>query len=336
MPRTAATWSTLEAVTPELESILRRGMPRYFLDWSTFESSFVPMARGQWDAAVARMEEAMALTLRSGYLQFRPMFLAHIGWVHRSRGDYGRALSVGVDAMDLAMETGHPWWTAIAGTQLGWTLTELGAFDRAIPQLERSLEAADRDGAESYVVRSLGHLALATWLGGQRDRTEDLLGRAEEILGGVRSGEGPSFLHGAHAYAATARTLIEMGRFDDAERLLAPVLATAGPAGWREAAAETAMLTAGLASPQATSRQRRPCWSGRWTGRGTPICPAWRGRRTPCWRTRGPPPDRMTPPPSTARLGGRPRRSIAGTIEDEELRAGFVAVARRRLRAPRR
>ncbi len=328
--------ATLESVIPELESILRRGLPRFFLDWAVFESSFVPLARGEWDLAIARIEEALALTLRSGYLQFRPMFLAHVGWIHRSRGDYGRALSVGRAAMQLAEETEHPWWTSFAGAMLGWTLTEIGQLDEAIVRLDRGLAAADRDGAESYVVRCLSHLALATRLSGRRDRTEDLLGRALEILAGVRSGDGPSFLHGAHAYAASARTLIEMGRFGDAERLLAPVLATAEPAGWREAAAETAMLTgrarlAGGDIEAATAILER----------------ALEGTRNPdlprvAWETHALLADARAAAGSDDaaaehRAAGRAfARSIAGTIDDEEQRAGFVAAARRRLRAPRR
>jgi DNA-binding SARP family transcriptional activator len=328
--------ATLESVTAELEVILRRGFDRFFLEWNVFESSFLPMARAQWEAAVGRIEEALALNLRSGYLRYRPMFLAHIGWIHRSRGDFGRALAVGREAVELPYETDHPWWSSFALAMYGWTLTELGALDEAIPQLERGLEAADRDGAESYVVRCLSHLALATWLGGQRERTEDLLGRAVEILEGVRSGDGPSFLHGAHAYAAAARTLIEMERFDDAERLLAPVLTTAGPVGWREAAAESAMLTGRARLAAGELDAAMPMLERALDGVRDAALPrvAWETHALLAEANAAAgADDRAAEHRAAAR---EVARSIADSVGDEELRARFVAVARRRLRAPRR
>jgi DNA-binding SARP family transcriptional activator len=328
--------ATLESVTGELEGILRRGFERYFLEWNVFESSFIPMAGARWDTAVRRIEEGLALNLRSGHLRYRPMFMAHIGWIHRSRGDYGRALAVGRESVELPYEPDHPWWTSFALAMYGWTLTEVGALDEAIAQLDRGLAAADRDGAESYVVRCLSHLALATWLGGRRDRTEGLLGRAVEILEGVRSGDGPSFLHGAHAYAATARTLIEMGRLEEAERVLAPVLATAGPVGWREAAAESAMLTG-----------RARLLAGDLEGATGLLEQALDGARDPAlprvaWETHA----LLAGASAAAGADGRAAehraagrsiaRTIAGSVQDDELRSRFEATARRRLRAPRR
>jgi hypothetical protein len=239
------------------------GIRRFFLEWNVFNPRS-SVGAGTLGTRRSRIEEALALNLRSGHLRYRPMFLAHIGWIHRSRGEYGRALSVGRDAMDLAVETGHPWWMAIASAMLGWTLTELGALDEAVLHLERGLEAADRDGAESYVVRCLAHLALATWERGEHGRSAAFLERAQEILGGVRSGDGPAFLHGAHAYAATARVLIAMEEPARAERLLAPVLATAGPVGWREAPRPPCWRAGRAWSPGS----RSPRAAGRSPGRG--------------------------------------------------------------------
>ena len=328
--------ATLESVARELEAILRRGSERYFLEWTVFESSFVPLARARWETAVARIEEALALNLRSGHLRYRPMFLAHIGWIHRSRGDYGRALSVGREAVELAREADHPWWTAFAGAMFGWTLTEVGALEEAITELERGLEVADRDGAEGYVVRCVSHLALATRLAGQRERSADLLDRAEGILGSVRSGDGPAFLHGAHAYAATARALIEMAQSDRAERLLAPVLATAGPVGWREAAAESAMLS-GRARLAAGDLDGALALLTR-------VLDELRETDLPrvAWEAHAALADALAAAglvDAAAEHRSAARgvvRTIAVTIDDEEARGRFVALTKRRLRAPRR
>jgi DNA-binding SARP family transcriptional activator len=328
--------TTLESVTRELEPILRRGFERFFLEWNVFESSFVPMAHGRWDAAVARIEEALTLNLRSGYMRYRPLFLAHIGWVNRSRGDYGRALSVGREAVELPYETDHPWWTSFALAMFGWTLTEVGELEEAIPHLERGLEAAERDGAESWVLRCLSHLALATCLSGDAERSRDLTDRAAEMLGEVRSGDGPAFLHGAHAYAATARALLEQGQPERAEQLLAPVLSTAGPVGWREAAAESAMLTgrARLAAGDLDGAMR--LLEQALVDARDPELPrvAWEAHAVLASANAGVgADDRAAGHRAAARSV---TRSLAGSINDEELRARFVAAARRRLRAPRR
>jgi DNA-binding SARP family transcriptional activator len=328
--------TTLESVSRELEIILRRGSERYFLEWNVFESSFVPLAEGRWDAALARIEEALALNLRSGHLRYRPMFLAHIGWIHRSRGDYGRALVVGRESVGRARETDHPWWAAFAGAMLGWTLTELGELDEAIEHLERGLEAAERDGAENYVVRCLAHLAMATRRRGEAERSGDLLDRAEEMLGEVRSGDGPAFLHGAHAYAAAARTMLEKGQPERAERLLAPVLETAGPVGWREAAAETTMLTGRARLAAGDPQVGMAMLEGALDGTRDPELPRV------AWETHTLLADALAAAGDAEAAAGHRSsarailRSIAATIDDEAVRERFVAAARRRVRAPRR
>ena len=328
--------ATLESVSRELEPMLRRESGRFFLEWNVFESSFVALAGGRWDDAIARIEEALALNLRSGHLRYRPLFLAHIGWIHRSRGDYGRALAVGRESVDPTHGPDHPWWMSFARAMHGWTLTELGDLDGAIVQLERGLEAAELDGAESWVVRCLSHLALATSLAGAKERSRDLIDRAEWVLGEVRSGDGPAFLHGAHAYAATARAMLEHGQPERAERLLAPVLATAGPVGWREAAAETAMLTG-----------RARLVAGDPDGAHELLVRALDGSRDPdlprvAWETHALLADAEA---AAGHVGGGAEhrasarvvaRSIARSVDDEEARASFVAGTKRRLRAPRR
>src|SRR5207237_7378521 len=137
--KTAAAYSgdlgTLERVLQEVDPILRRQGDLWYLQWAVFESSFPPMARGEWDRAVDRVQEALTLNHRTGHLGWRPMFVAHLGWIERSRGQFGRALALGRQAFDLAEEVGHPWWLAFAGAMLGWTLTELFAYQPAVAHL---------------------------------------------------------------------------------------------------------------------------------------------------------------------------------------------------------
>ena len=253
-----------------------------------FESSFVPLARGQWDAAIARIEEALALNRAFG----PPSVPSDVPGPHRVDPSVARrlrtcALGRARGGGARAAETDHPWWTSFAGAMLGWTLTEIGELDEAIVQLERGLAAADRDGAESYVVRCLSHLALATWLRGDTTRSEDLLDRAEEMLG-ERPGRGRSGVPARRPRIRGGGPRHARARAARARRAPAGAGAGDGGAGRMAGGRGRDRDADGPGAP----RGGRPrggdgaCWSGRWTGRGTPTCPAWRGRRTPCWRTR--------------------------------------------------
>ncbi len=232
----------LEGVLPELMRILRGSGELFRLQWSLFESAIGPMARGEWDRALQRIDEAVAMNRQTGHTVYQPMFVATAGWIHRSRGDYGKALSVGREAVEAAGEFEHPWWTAFAETMLGWTLTELFALDEAVQHLERGLASAERDGAEGYLLRCLGHLALAAAMRGDTARAAEAAERAEEILSAVRAPAGGAFLHGAHATIAAARARLTMGDPARAERLAGGFLPAAKSAGWVEPLAEGALV----------------------------------------------------------------------------------------------
>jgi len=244
--KTAAAYSgdlpTLDTVAPQLESMFRGRGDLWYLQWTVLESSFSPMARGQWGRAEERLQEALALNVRTGLRSWRSSFVAHLGWLERSRGDYGRALAFGREAMSLAEEVGHTWWLAFAGAMLGWTLTEVFAFEEGVDVLERALVAAEQDGSESYLVRCLAHLALARWLRGDRDAAIEPLDRAEAIFDAVTAPPGASFLHGAHAYLAAAKVRSGLGEWERAERLAATVLKPAERMGWEEVAADATVV----------------------------------------------------------------------------------------------
>jgi DNA-binding SARP family transcriptional activator len=234
--------AVLERVAAQLEAMFRRRGDLWYLQWTVFESSFPPMARGQWGRATERLQEALALNRRTGHRSWRPMFVAHLGWLERSRGEYGKAIELGREAMGLAEEIGHTWWAAFAGTMLGWTLTDLFAFDAAVEQLERAVAAAERDGSENYLVRALAHLALALWLSGLRERAVETLDRAEAIFETVTAPPGAAFLHGAHSYLAAARVRLALGDQPRAEQLATTVLGPAMETGWVEVAADALVV----------------------------------------------------------------------------------------------
>jgi len=234
--------TALERVLPELQAILRRRGDLWGLQWALFEASFPPTARGEWDRAIHRVDEALALNRRIGYRAYEPGFVAHLAWIQRSRGAYGRALELGRQAVDLAGEVGHPWWTAAACSFLAGLLIELRDPEGASERVERGLRAAERDGAESYLLRCLGVASMAAWLEGHRERAAGLLERAEEMMARVKTPTGSTFPHGADAYVAVATVRFELGDVEAAERVAAGLLEEARAAGWKEATARGAVL----------------------------------------------------------------------------------------------
>jgi DNA-binding SARP family transcriptional activator len=236
--------ATLARILPELETILRRTGQLWLLQWAVFESAFPAMAGGDFDRAVNRIEAAMALNRKSGYLAYQPMFVAHLGWIHRSRGRYGHALIAGNEAVAMTEEARHPWWTAVAEAMVGWTLTEIGMFDQAATHLEHGLAAAEHTRAESYLIPCLAHLARARWLGGDREKAVADLERAEAALRGMGVPPGMAFLYGAHAALAAGQVRLELGDPGSVEAAIAPIRQAADVVGWKEVEADATLLMA--------------------------------------------------------------------------------------------
>jgi DNA-binding SARP family transcriptional activator len=234
----------LEGLALELERLARRAGRLMIAQWIVFESAFVPMARGQWSKAIEGMRSALELNRRVGYHPHASMFLAHIGWIHRSRGHYAQALAVGRQALVQAEEADHPWWSSFAAVMLGWTMVEAGDAEEGARLLEAGLRVAERDGAEMYLVRCQAHLAHARALAGDMVGAEDQLQAAEHILTYASHPPGSNFLHGAHATLAAARAALETGSAERAARLAGPVLRAAETLGWVEPRAEAASILA--------------------------------------------------------------------------------------------
>ncbi len=244
--KTAAAYSgnieVLQPVLNELEPILRRQGLLWYLQWTVFESSFIPFARAQWQRANDRIEVALEINARTGYEANQGPFRAQLGWINRSRGDWDDALREGERAAQLAGAVGHPWWVALAEVMLGWTLTEVGDSRRAIEHLRTALDVAERDGSEAYLVRSLSHLGLALWLERKSDEAETCMLRAEDLLDGVDLPPGEAFLHGAHSYFALARLRLARDELGAAEALVRVVRDPSEKMGWVEVTAEADLL----------------------------------------------------------------------------------------------
>ncbi len=237
----------LDRLTTELLEYLRGAAEDdYYLPWVVLESAFVPLARGEWEPALARINEALELTRAQGARLQEPMFLDALCWAYRSKGDYEQSIENGRAAEAMAHEHGALEWTSWVDATLGWALLESGAVDEAIECLERGLSTAERGGVPAQLARCTCLLAWARSLAGDAEGAAPLRRSGRELLGRVGVPPGRTWLFGAHAYLALARAEIAAGQPSDAEGLVAPLVAAAEASGWAEPLAGGS-LVAGLA-----------------------------------------------------------------------------------------
>jgi DNA-binding SARP family transcriptional activator/ABC-type oligopeptide transport system ATPase subunit len=217
----------LDEVTRELEVLVRRSGDLLLLQWTVFERSFLPLAVGRWDDARAGVEEALALTRRSGRIGYESWYLGHLGWIARLEGRLDDALVHGRRSLDAPAGI-HTWFRSTACAMQAANLVARGAdgdHDEAVRLLRIGLESAGRSGAEAYRLRCLAPLAELT---GERD----LLEQADALLGAGEFAPGTAWLHGMDAYIALARAW--RGHRDDVRALqvLMPLIEAGRRTGW--------------------------------------------------------------------------------------------------------
>lgn len=212
----------LHVVLDRLEPLCRAGGDLWLLQWCVFESAFPLLAHGAWDAATAKIEEALAINRRSGYAGDESWYVSNLGWIARLKGDHAEALRHGRTA--VAMDS-HAWWTAAAAAMYGTTLLETDRRREAIDVLERGLAGCERHRTEAYRLRCLAALAEAT-------ASKPLLLEAEAMITSIGAPAGAAWLHGADAYIAVARAWQRHDEAQRAETILTPLLAASRRTGW--------------------------------------------------------------------------------------------------------
>ncbi|WP_426244494.1 ATP-binding protein [Nocardioides sp. LHG3406-4] len=211
----------LAEVVDELEPLLRRRQATWLLQWTVFESSYVPAAAGDWSAAAERVEEAVELNRRSGYAAYSGFFRAHDAWFRRLAGDLDGAAAQGLRAFEETSRTDHPWWYAAAAGIYAATLLEAGRTDEAAAVARRGLEVTSPAQAQAWRLRCLAPLAVAT--GDEAVRAE-----ATRLVEAIDPPAGGAWVTASDVYLLAARAW----RDADPERaagLLAPLLGATGP-----------------------------------------------------------------------------------------------------------
>ncbi|HET7677815.1 MAG TPA: AAA family ATPase [Candidatus Limnocylindrales bacterium] len=240
----------LEQATERLIGILQREGGLWYLQFALFESAFVSVARADWEGAIARMREGMAVNERIADRGNEPMFLGGLALVEATRGEYAAALAYGSHAVEAAGSLGHGWWLAWCEAVQARTLLELGDAAAALEHLQRGFAAAKGAGGRAHLVRCASQLAWALRLTGETKRAEQLGARIEAELARVRTPPARAFVGGSVAYLALARLHLAGGRARQALALVEPLLAAAEADGWQDVRAAAGLIAA-LALEQA-------------------------------------------------------------------------------------
>jgi DNA-binding SARP family transcriptional activator len=212
----------LTAVLDEMVPRVRRAGNLRLLQWCVFESAFPHLAAGRWDVADGLVEEALAISVRSGYTGYRGWYVAHRGWLARLAGRTHDALEFGRQAVGM---DSHAWFTAAVHSMYATTLLSAGAPDEAIPLLERGLDGCGTHRTAAYRLRCLAPLAEATG-------SPALLAEADAALRAISPPPGSAWLYGADVYISVARAWRSRGDDARAAEILDPLLAASERTGW--------------------------------------------------------------------------------------------------------
>jgi tetratricopeptide (TPR) repeat protein len=183
----------------------------------------VPAARGHWEAARRRVDEALEVNRATGYDAYAGFFRAQRGWLARLAGDLDAALDDGRRSVADTSPAVHPWWYATAVGTYASTLLELGRPDEAAELCAAGLRALGDEAGAAYRLRCLAPLTAAT---GER------LHEADSLLSSVQAPPGRAWVVGADAYLGVAAGWEAAGEPERARTALAPLLAATSTRSW--------------------------------------------------------------------------------------------------------
>jgi hypothetical protein len=236
----------LSIVLAELDPLLRRQGDLFRLQWAELESASLAIALADWESAEARVQAAIETNRRSGYQHWASLFVAQLSVLARLRGRGDDAVHLGRSAVELADRHEHGWCRALARATLGTALLRTGSAAEVTDLLEIGLAAAERDGAEGYVLRCLAPLAEVTG-------SADLLARASDMLDHAASSTG-AWMPGYEVYLSVARSWLGRREPERARSVLKPLLAIAAETPWIPQLAE-ALVVDGSALIRAGDRE---------------------------------------------------------------------------------
>jgi class 3 adenylate cyclase len=232
----------LEQLTAELETIQRQRKEIWFLQWTLLEASSAPAARGDWTAAIAKLDEAVAINERLGDPVSGPLMLHGRCWVKRLQGDYAGALADGRSSVELSGES--EVWFGWAASALAMVLRDVNALEDSREILERGLAVAERIDARLQLLSGTADLSWICWLCGDEPLASKLLDSSEQLLDSVHAPRDQAYLYTPSSYTSAARTALALGQPARAEALVGRYLGAAARSGIAHAVAEGQLLLA--------------------------------------------------------------------------------------------
>ncbi len=167
------------------------------------------------DEAERAYQEALSLTQSLGHKQGVTICTGNLGSIAKMRRDYPVALRYYDRALQMATETGDNASIAVFLGNRGNALMDMGRYDEALVSLERAAETDRAAGALKGVGRNLGNAGDTLRF---QQRFAEAVPYYDEALTHLRQSETPFYL--CWVLVAYGACLFELGRFEEAERLV--------------------------------------------------------------------------------------------------------------------
>ena len=171
--------------------------------------------RGEWAAARARFEQALAVAREIGDRQRTAIALSNLGNISLNEGDLDAAYPLYREALGIYEQLDEHVWQAVALENLGLVELARGERERAIATFERGLACAEAEEATHEAASVSIPLARARLAGGELDRPRELLIAALQTLQELGDPH-----KSAECMEAFANVAVAEGRPDDAAALL--------------------------------------------------------------------------------------------------------------------
>jgi predicted ATPase len=127
----------------------------------------VALVQGDYDYAVAPLEESAVRFREIGDARGLAFALADLGWIAAAQGAYDRARSLGEESLAVARAAEDETTVAAALHALACTILDEGAYAKARPLFEESLALRRRLGDKRNTASSLSYLGVTALLGGE-------------------------------------------------------------------------------------------------------------------------------------------------------------------------
>jgi len=191
--------------------------------------------RGDSQAAVTQLHEAIALAERLGHGVSLAQPLTQLPWAHQINGDPPAALREAEQALTLEERVAHPQFFAIAHAMRGWALASTGRDEEGVAELERAL--ADELRASTIWAAMIGTLLAEVHLRqGRPEAARAPLDQVQSLIASM-----PAYYYQPEIYRVKAEWLHMAGRQAEARRLLIASVRTAHQHGSRALAIRSAL-----------------------------------------------------------------------------------------------